>query len=246
METERMRRPTGFGSYLTPLGKRLLLVYGIIYVLELLAEHWFRIGIVSALRLYPLGHWNFHFWQLFTHPFIQNPHSPISFIISCIIFYFFAAPVEHAFGPKRFLIFFYTSALGGALGGLALSFVAGFNVPFLGMMPSLLSLVVVFGLLSPEATILLMFILPIKAKYLSYGTVIITFLTFLARANPHGAYHLGGILLGYLYFRGLGRFVDFRSIRLQYLEWQLKRRKSRFTVIEGGKAEKDEETPTYH
>jgi hypothetical protein len=40
------------------------------------------------------------------------------------------------------------------------------------MMPSLLSLIVIFGLLSPEATILLMFILPIKAKYLSYGTKI--------------------------------------------------------------------------
>ncbi len=246
MGTERVRMPTGFGSYLTPLGKKLLLVYGSIYVLELLFEHWFKIGIVSVLELYPLGNWNFHFWQLITHPFIHNPNSPISFIISCIIFYFFAAPVEHAFGPKRFLIFFYTSALGGALCGLGFSFVAGFNVPFLGMMPSLLSLIVIFGLLSPEATILLMFILPIKAKYLSYGTIIITFLTFLAKANPHGAYHLGGILFGYLYFRGLGKYFDFRLIRLKYSEWQLKRRKSRFTVIDGGKAEEDEDTPTYH
>ena len=246
METERGRMPTGFGSYLTPLGKRLLLVYGSIYVLELLFEHWLKIGIVSVLELYPPSNLNFHFWQLITHPFIHNPNSPISFIISCIIFYFFAAPVEHAFGPKRFLIFFYTSALGGALCGLGFSFVAGFNVPFLGMMPSLLSLIVIFGLLSPEATILLMFILPIKAKYLSYGTIIITFLTFLAKANPHGAYHLGGILFGYLYFRGLGKYFDFRLVRLKYSEWQLKRRKSRFTVIDGGKAEEDEDTPTYH
>ena len=102
METERVRMPTGFGSYLTPLGKRLLLVYGSIYVLELLFEHWLNIEIVSVLKLYPLSNLNFHFWQLITHPFIHNPNSPISFIISCIIFYFFAAPVEHAFGPKRF------------------------------------------------------------------------------------------------------------------------------------------------
>ena len=246
VERDRVRMPTGFGSYLTPLGKRLLIVYGCIYVLELLFEHWFKIGIVNVLKLYPLGGWNFHFWQLFTHPFIHNPHAPISFIISCIIFYFFAAPVEYAFGAKRFLIFFYVSALGGVLCGLGFSSVLGLNVPFLGMMPSLLSLVVIFGLLSPEATILLMFILPIKAKYLSYGTVIITFLTFLAKVNPHGAFHLGGILFGYLYFRGLGKVLDFESIRLKYIEWQLKRRRSRFTVIDGGKAEEDEDTPTYH
>ena len=246
METERVNTPTGFGSYLTPLGKRLLLFYGSIYVLELLFEHWLRIGIVSVLKLYPLGNPNFHFYQILTHPFIHNPHSPISFIISCIIFYFFAAPVENALGSKRFLIFFYGSALGGALSGLGFSLVAGFNLPFLGMMPSLLSLVVIFGLLSPEATILLMFILPIKAKYLSYGTVIITFLTFLAKVNFHGAYHLGGILFGYLYFRGLGKFFDYRLIRLKYLEWQLKRKKSRFTVVNGGKVEEDKDTPTYH
>ena len=41
-------------------------------------------------------------------------------------------------------------------------------------MPSLLTLIVVFGLLRPEATILLMFVLPIKAKYISYGTLIVT------------------------------------------------------------------------
>ena len=246
METGRLRGPTGFGSYLTPLGKRLLLFYGCIYVLELLFEHWLKIGIVAALELHPLGNGGFHFWQLITHPFIHNPNSPISFIISCIIFYFFAAPVEHNFGTKRFLIFFYASALGGALCGLGFSLVAGFDLPFLGMMPSLLSLVVIFGLLSPEATILLMFILPIKAKYLSYGTVIITFLTFLAKANPHGAYHLGGILFGYLYFKGLGKYLDFSSIRLKYFEWRLEKRKSRFTVIDGGKAKEDKETPTYH
>jgi len=233
----------GFGSKVTLLGKRLLFIYGTIYVFELLFEHWFKVPVVSALQLYPIKHWNFHVWQLFTHPFIHNPHSPFSFLISCVVFYFFSGPVEHAFGPKRFLLLFYTSALGSALCGLGFSGVAGFNAPFLGMMPSLLSLIVTFGLLSPEATILLMFILPIKAKYLSYGIIIITFLTFLAKANPHGAYHLGGILFGYLYFRNL---LDPRLIYLRYLEWRLKRKRSRFKVMDGYKEKGDDDPPTYH
>ena len=246
MRPDRIGTSYGFGSRLTTLGKRLLLIYGIIYVVELLFEHWFQMPIVLALKLYPLQHRYFHLWQLCTHPFIHNPQSPISFLISCIMFYFFAAPVENAFGPKRFLILFYTSALGGALCGLVLSGVPGFNAPFLGMLPSLLSLIVIFGFLNPEATILLMFILPIKAKYLSYGTVIITFLTFLAKANPHGAYHLGGILFGYLYFRGMGRFL--KLMYLRYLEWELKKKRSRFKVVDGykDKEDKDEDKPTYH
>ena len=87
--------------------------------------------------------------------------------------------------------------------------------------------------------------LPVKAKYLSYGTIIITFLTFLAKANPHGAYHLGGILFGYLYFsRVLGKLSKF--IYLKYLEWELKKKRSRFKVVDGFKDKEDKDKPTYH
>ncbi len=240
-----MKTSFGFGTKLTQLGKKLLFVYGTIYVLELIFEHWLKVPVVSVLKLYPLGSGGFHVWEIFTHPFIHNPSSPLSFLINCIVFYFFAAPVEDAFGPKRFLIFFYACALGGALFGLAFSSVSGFSAPFVGMMPSLLSLIVIFGLLSPEATILLMFILPVKAKYLSYGTIIITALTFLAKANPHGAYHLGGILFGYVYFKGPENVFDFKLMYLKFRAWRLKRKRAGFTVIDGYK-EKDKDTPTYH
>lgn len=241
----RMKMSGGFRTNLTGLGKRLLIIYGAIYILELLLEHWIRLPVVGVLQLYPFKLKSFHIWQIFTHPFIHNPRAPIGFMINCIVFYFFSAPVEYAFGTKRFLFLFYFSALGGALCGLLFSGVPGFNRPFLGMLPSLLSLIVIFGLLNPEATILLMFILPIKAKYMSYGTVFITLLTFLAKANPNGAYHLGGILFGYIYFKGPARLFDPNVIHLKYLEWQLKRRRSRFRLIDG-KKEKDDDTPTYH
>ncbi len=236
----------GFGTRLTAIGKRLLLIYGIIYVLELLMEHWLGLPVVSALQLHPLQDLDFRIWQLVSHALIHNPYTPISFLISCIVFYFFAAPVENALGTRRFLVLFYASALGGALCGLGFSTVSGFNAPFSGIMPSLLSLIVVFGLSNPEASILLMFIIPVKAKYLSYGTIIITFLTFLAKANPHGAYHLGGILLGYLYLKGPKSLPDLKLIYLKYRLWQLERRRSSFKVVQGGDKKTDKDTPTYH
>ena len=245
MNPDRYRMTYGFGSNLTLLGKRLLLIYGIIYILELLFEHWLKIPVVEILQLYPFKHKGFHIWQLFTHPFIHNPRAPISFLINCIVFYFFTAPVENAFGSKRFLILFYFSALGGAVCGLAFSSVSGFNAPFLGMLPSILSMIVVFGLLNPESTILLMFILPVKAKYVSYGTALITLLTFLAKVNPHGAYHIGGILFGYIYFKGPRALFDPNLFYTKYLEWQLKRKRSRFKVLNGNK-KKDNDKPTYH
>jgi len=246
MNAQRMRPAFSFGSSLTWIGKKLLIIYVAIYILELLSEHWFKIPVVSYLQLYPFKLENFHIWQIVTHPFIHNPYSPLGFAISCIVFYFFAGPVETALGPKRFLVLFYFSALGGALCGLCFSGVTGFGAPFSGMMPSLLSLIIIFGFLNPEATILLMFILPIKAKYLSYGTLAITLLTFLAKANPHGAYHLGGIVFGYIYFKGPGTILDPGRIYTKYLQRQLKRKQSRFQIINGDKNKDDDDTPTYH
>ena len=235
-----------FGSNFTQLGKQMLVIYAVIYVIELLFEHWLKIPVVYQLMIYPFSSDGFHLWQIATHPFIHNPSTPISFLINCLVFYFFAAPVEYAFGTRRFLQLFYVSAAGGAVCGLLFSSVSGFNAPFMGMLPSLLALIVIFGLLNPEATILLMFILPIKAKYLSYGTIVITLLTFLAKANPHGAYHLGGILFGYIYFRGPKDVFDPNRLAAKYSEWQFNRKKSKFTVIDGQKNKEDDDKPTLH
>ena len=84
---DRFRMTSGFGSNLTLLGKRLLLIYGAIYILELLFEHWLKIPVVGVLQLYPLKYKSFHVWQIFTHPFIHDPQAPISFLINSGVAY---------------------------------------------------------------------------------------------------------------------------------------------------------------
>jgi membrane associated rhomboid family serine protease len=242
-----MRTSYQFGSGLTRTGKIMLLVYGSIYVLELIFEHWLQIPVVRFLVLFPLGSDLFYFWQLVTHPFLHDPGSPIGFLITCLVFYFFSAPVERNFGSRGFLVLFYGSAAGALVVGFLFSLVTGFDAPFSGMLPSLLSMIVVFGLMNPEATILLMFVLPLKAKYLSYGTILITVLTFLAKVNPHGAYHLGGIGVGYLLLRSPGNLPNLRMLHDRYLLRRIRKKKSRFTVIDGNKGkDKDSDGPTYH
>jgi len=233
-----------FDSNFTKLGKQLLILYGVIYVIELVCEHWLNIPVVAFLQLYPLQHPDFRLWQVITHPFIHDPSAPITFLINSLVFYFFSGSIESSLGARRFLILFYGSALGSAVCGLLFSSVTGFSQPFMGMLPGLLSLVVIFGLLNPETSILLFFVLPVKAKYISYGTILVTVLTFLAKANPYGAYHLGGIVTGWIYWIGPAHFFSLSRLHMHYLEWQLKKKKSRFRVIHGEK--KDDDKPTLH
>ena len=238
----------GSGASLTRAGKIMLIVYASAYVLELIGEQWLGLPIFGLLALSPPGSGNFHLWQLASHPVIHDPGAPIGFLIDCVVFYFFAGTVESALGTRRFLKIYILAAAGGAAAGLLFGALTASGPPFAGMMPSLLALIVIFGLLRPEATIMLMFVLPIKAKYISYGTVIVTALTFLARTNPHGAFHLGGIGLAWLFFRSPTQWLDGNRWRWKYFEYTQRRRRSRFTVIDGENRGngKDDSGPTIH
>jgi membrane associated rhomboid family serine protease len=239
------RSPIGFGVSLTPVGKTMLIGYAAIYIFELIFQHWLAVPVYQWLALSPLNSGTFRIWQVLTHPVIHNPGAPIGFLINCLIFYFFAGTVESALGTQRFIRLYVIAAGGGALIGSLFSTLSAFSAPFGGMMPSLLSLIVIFGLLHPESTILLMFVLPVKAKFISYATIAVTVLTFLAKANPYGAYHLGGILTAYLYFRPPSHLLNPNWWRWKLYERAQKKRRSRFTVIDG-KNKDDDNKPTIH
>lgn len=236
-----------FGSNWTLMVKTFLIVYGVIYVLELLLVHWLNIPIVKWLMIYPVSHESFGLWQIITHPFIHDPTAPIGFLINCLVFFFFAGKLEDVFGTTGFLTFFYFCAVGGMIVGLLLSPVSGFGYPYLGMTPSILAMITVFGLLYPEATILLMFVLPVKGKYISYGTILVTALLFLAKVNPHGPYHLGGILFGLAYLKSPKNLFNFRWWHLKYLQWRYDNvKKKRFKVYDGQKENRPKKPPTIH
>ncbi len=245
MRQDRITSAYGFNAGLTRLGKRLLTAYATIYILELVATHWLHSPIAGWLFLYPPSHPNFHIFQILTHPFIHHPNEPIGFLLNCLVFYFFAGAMEQRLGRGDFLTLYFLSSLAGALTGLLVGGLTGYAEPMAGILPALLALVVVFGLIQPDATLLLMFILPIKARYISYATILIALLTFLARVNPNGAHQLGAIGFGWLWLAAWQRGIDAGQIHIWYLQWRLRRKKARFRVIDGHK-EKDDEPPTYH
>lgn len=233
------------GPSLTATGRIMLMVYAAVYVLELLGEHWLGIPLYRWLALSPPGSGNFHWWQLATHPLIHDPTAPIGFLIDCVVFYFFAGTIESALGTRRFLRLYLVATAAAAVAGLIFDRLVGAGLPFSGMMPGLLALIVVFGLLQPESTVLLLFVLPVKAKYISYGTVIVTALTFLARTNPYGAYHLGGIAGAWFTYRPPRRWLDIHWWRWKLFSFSQRRQRSRFTVIDGDKRDKGGK-PTIH
>ncbi|CAN2042365.1 hypothetical protein GMMP15_780008 [Candidatus Magnetomoraceae bacterium gMMP-15] len=114
MNTDHARIPPyEFASRLAWLGTRLLMIYIMLYGIELFFQYQLNFHLNASY----LNNCEFNFWQLIFYPFINNFQFSISLLINCTIFYFFAAPVENVFGLKRVMVFFYTFVPGGLFCG---------------------------------------------------------------------------------------------------------------------------------
>ena len=172
-------------------------------------------------------------------------HALIGYPTTLLMLYFFGGPVERYFGTRRFVIAWVLCAIGGVILGQALSLVYGLDAPFVGPMPSLMALIVMFGMAHRDAQILLMLMLPVRGIWVAAITAIVAVLSLLAKWNPGAAYWCGGIAVGFVFSRGWLDLLDYKVLQLRVREYRLKKKLNRFTVIEGGRRD-DDDGPTYH
>lgn len=181
-----------------------------------------------------------------------------------LMLYFFSAPVERYLGTRRFITVWVLAALGGAVVGQLLTRFEGLDANplyptmtqfegFVGPMPSLMALIVLFGLIHKDARILLMMMLPVRAVWVSIITALTAVLALLSKQYFGAGYWCGGILIGFLFYRGWLNAFDFRWLMLKAREQRLKRKLARFTVIDGGRGDEDsdgdngsDDGPVYH
>jgi membrane associated rhomboid family serine protease len=146
----------------------------------------------------------FYIWQLGTYMFLHGNFMHLFLNMYALLI--FGVPVEQAWGSRRFLIFYLFTGIGAGITILSLNtFLGGINYSMatIGASGAVFGLLLAFGMLFPDAEILLFFILPIKAKYLVflYGGIELYSLIASSGQSPIShAGHLGGILFGIIYF----------------------------------------------
>lgn len=248
MSIQNMRTSMSSAPRLTKLGKILLIVFGSAYILELILDQWLHVPVFVTLALWPVGADGFHFWQFLTFPLVHLPNGPLGFLLECLVFYFFSGTVEAAYGRGNFLYMFFFASLVGAAFAQVFSFVPGLYSYYYGISAGVTAMVTTFALLYRDATILLMFVIPVKARYLIHTLLVIFGLTILAKANPLGAFQIGGMAAAWIFYRNPKNLFDTNALYVNYLTLRLrnkKNKKERFTVIRGGRDD-DDKPPTLH
>ncbi|MBI9055389.1 MAG: rhomboid family intramembrane serine protease [Bacteroidales bacterium] len=158
-------------------------------------------------------------WTLFTYMFVHEDFLHI--IFNLLWFYWFGQIFLKYFNEKKLISLYILGGLAGAvLYILAFNAFSIYNpsIPMIGASASVIAIVVAISFYIPDHTINLMFIGPVKLKYIAIGSVIIDILSITSsNAGGHIA-HLGGALFGYLYImqmkkgrniaKGFDRFMD--------------------------------------
>ena len=188
---------------LPPVTQALMLICTAVFCINYLMP----IGL--WLALWPLGSGQFAPWQLLTYAFLHGDLMHLFFNMLGI--WMFGSELERLWGQKRFIQMLLAGAIAAALVQLVFNLVIGSRAPMVGASGALFGLLLCYGMLFPNRTIMPLFPpIPMKAR-----TFVIVFgaleLFFGVRGDVGVAHfaHLGGMLGGFLmirYWRGQSPF----------------------------------------
>src|SRR5688500_19024154 len=99
----RRARPGGVFDRLTPAVKWLLAVSVAVFLAFTLGGRALQATLANLLVLTPGALLDLELWKLATTIFFTS--SPVSFLIDCLVLWFFMPFLERAWGTRRFLIF---------------------------------------------------------------------------------------------------------------------------------------------
>ncbi|MEO6363426.1 MAG: rhomboid family intramembrane serine protease [Caldimonas sp.] len=189
---------------LPPATQALLLANVAVFFLgELLGPQ-----LLAPFWLWPLGG-NFWPWQVGTYAFIHGSFNHLFF--NMLGLWMFGSELEQVWGRKRYLTFFAASVLAAAATQLIVNAAIGSGAPTVGASGGLFGLLLAFAMIFPNRIILLLFVIPMKAKYLVllYGIVELYQGVHVLNSGVAHFAHLGGMLGGLLtlrYWRGQAPF----------------------------------------
>jgi signal transduction histidine kinase len=233
------RRPDlgGFGLG-GPVPRDLLILLAVVFATFALG---FFVPAVDLLRLTPLVWTRGFAWQIVTYPFIGFGGAGIWFLPELLILYMFGRDVFYGLYRKHFWRLIVVCSVIAALVAVAvhvLTSLTGFMAvpaPFIlmqGQRMLLAIFVAAFATANAEATILLFFVLPIRARWFLWLEILFAFMGFLGTRDLPGFLGISAAVgLSYLYVKSSGSAKGgkriFREMRLRMERWLIQRRLDR-------------------
>jgi len=156
-------------------------------------------GLTPALVLT-----KYYVWQIGTYMFLHGDFFHIFLNMYALLL--FGIPVEQLWGSKKFVIYYFFTGIGAGVVIFLINLFAGgisAYTPTIGASGAVFGLLLAFGVLFPNAELLVFFFVPMKAKYLVvlYGGIeLMALLSSGTNSSVSHVGHLGGLFFGLIFF----------------------------------------------
>jgi membrane associated rhomboid family serine protease len=155
-------------------------------------------------------------------------------LFNMLALWMFGLPLEQTWGTRKFLKYYFLCGIGAGVCDTIITVLLGHHTSTIGASGGIYGLLLAFGVLFPDTTILMSFLFPIKAKYMVMIYAAIALLSALGSGNSgvSNVAHLGGMLVGLIYLKVPVRmgFLHMPDIGGRYRQWKLQRAKRKFQV----------------
>ncbi len=213
---------------LPPAVKNLIFANGIVWLM-LILNGGLRYFLLSEFALNRIDVvYNFKIWQLVTYMFLHDPGGFMHIFFNMIFLWMFGAELEHEWGTREFLKYYFITGIGAGVLNIILS-----PSPTIGASGAVYGIMLAYALRYPDRYIYIYFLFPVKIKYfMAFLALVSFFSTFGAYGDgvAHAA-HLGGILIGYIYLK---YWYVFYKVKAYFQDFTRKKPKSPFKYTKGG------------
>jgi len=183
-----------FGYGLTPIIKKLMIVMGAVFLLQMIMSS----HISFYLGLVPILVWKKYFlWQLATYIFLHGGITHLLF--NLLALWMFGGELESYWGSRKFLRYFLFCGIGAGI--CTVIFTPYQFIPVIGASGAIYGILLAFGWLFPNRLIYIYLLFPIPAKYMVIIFGLIELFSSMEGTGGGVAHltHLGGLLFGLSY-----------------------------------------------
>ena len=204
MPQSRYRYRSSFlNDYFPPGVKWLLIVNTAVFILYTLGGYTLQRPMIVSVGLSAnAAIKSFLVWQVFTYMFLHQGVWHLLF--NMLTLWMFGTQIERDMGTRRFLKYYFYCGIAAGICVLLVNMAIGdWKTPTIGASGAIFGVLVAFGVLYPNQTVLMNFLFPIKAKYMVMIYAAIELLvTFGPNTGVSTVAHLGGMAFGYVYLKG--------------------------------------------
>jgi membrane associated rhomboid family serine protease len=166
-------------------------------------------------------------WTILTYSIAHDLSGILHILFNMLTLYWFGKLfVEYLGGDKLIALYILGAIAGGAFYLLSYNFIpyfvaqlAGKNVVMVGASASVNAIVVATATLLPDYTFFLLFIGPVRIKYIAAVIVFLSLLGTIGSNAGGNLAHLGGALLGYVYTRQMQIGVNWGGWITGTIDW---------------------------